>query len=101
MVTPRDFINVIGLVIFRQAHLRLLAPVVCPPGAQATTQEWKDEEGATVLSIFCQVPGEKRQDQTPLFLLANYGMYAAVIFGLQFSAGTVIRVIRMLQKRGR
>ena len=95
------FISVIGLVIFRQAHLSLLAPVVCPPGAQATTQERMDEEGSTVLNIYCQVTGEKRQDKTPLFLLANYGAYAAVIFGLQFGAGTIIRVIRKLQKEGK
>ena len=74
------------------------ARVVCPPGAQLIYEETTDSEGDTSLSGYCQAPGEQPREKTLEFLLAIYGMYTMAVFAALFSAGTIIRIIRLLEK---
>ena len=90
---------IVALLFMGEAHFRLTARVVCPPGAQLIYEETTDSEGDTSLSGYCQSPGEQPREKTLEFLLAIYGLYTLAVFAALFSAGTIIRVIRLLEKR--
>lgn len=89
----------IAAVLFLgQAHFRLTARLVCPPGTQLIYEEIEDSDGDTSIRGYCLKPGGTVQDQTLVFVLAIYAMYTLGAFGALMAAGTLIRLIRAAQK---
>lgn len=86
----------VGIALLGEAHFRLVARVVCPPGAVMSYNETYDGE-SNVVTAYC-VQGGQSQEQTLGFIGAIYGLYVAAFFLPPLVAGIIIRLIRKREK---